>query len=99
MLSIETRLGCEDLNYFQATIEGSAQDYKVYCERGKWHCDCKSFQFRGSCKHVTEASKKRCTWSDDHDCEAKIVPVDDEHPLGKACPKCGGPVFSYKVGV
>jgi len=100
-LSVENRWGCCDLDYFQTRIEGSADyTYLVICERGEWHCDCKGFKFRRTCRHIKEAEKKRCVWSEDTDGgEPNNVPVSDFFPNGKSCPKCGGEVFSYRVGV
>ena len=98
-LSVEAHWACDDVVYFQTTIKGS-QDYTVYCDRGKWHCDCKGFKFRGTCKHVKEAQKKQCTWRADLDGGEPVdVPVSDAFPNGKSCPQCGGAVTAIRIGV
>jgi len=41
------------------TVEGSrGSRYTVIQEKNKWTCTCPGFQFRKSCKHITELSSK-----------------------------------------
>lgn len=93
-LNIVHYRACNDLEYYQVIIDGSTAKYTVYCDHGKWHCDCKGFEFRGKCKHVGEAEKKRCSWTE----EWSDRPVLNKN--GKFyCPVCGGETFVYRVGV
>jgi hypothetical protein len=86
-LSFETHHACSDVDYFQVNVG----DYTVACDRGRWSCGCKGFQFRNMCKHVKEAQTIRCSWSSEwSDEEAK----DD----GK-CPVCGNDTIVYRSAV
>lgn len=100
-LNVETRLICEQMLYFRTTVDGSFDNvYTVECYDGKWHCDCKAFQFRGKCKHIAMADKKRCHWyEEDSEMKTKKVSKSDENPLGLACPLCDRPVSVIKIGV
>lgn len=41
------------------SIAGSGGNhYQVTRSPAGWHCDCKGFQFRGRCRHVTEAQNQ-----------------------------------------
>jgi hypothetical protein len=52
-------------------------------------CDCKGFEYRGTCRHQTEALSKVCWWP--------IVPRNpqfeqtDQQKRDKVCPNCSGP--------
>jgi hypothetical protein len=84
--------GCQDLDYFQMTVDGSkGNKYVVSCNRGRWSCDCKGFKFRKTCKHVEEAQKNKCGWSQEWNDEEAVVKGGDY-----VCPKCGGETFVYK---
>lgn len=46
-----------------------------------YSCDCKSFKFKKTCKHITYVSAERCNW----------MQVNDGGDLKDGhCPKCGG---------
>ena len=97
-LTIEYHWSCSNALDYRTTINGHRVEYTSY--NGKWHCDCKGFQFRHTCKHVTEAIEKKCGWSEFHSEQtAKIVQKTDEYPHGLACPCCGAPVTSIGFGV
>lgn len=84
------------------TIKGSKGDeYRVdYDHRLGWTCSCKGFKFRRACKHIEQAKKKHCGWNEFIEGgDAVEVNDDDEHPNGRACPKCGGMVTSQGWGV
>jgi len=102
-LTVEYHWMCQDNDRFLTYIKGSKGDeYRVdFTGRNQeWHCSCKGFQFHHTCKHVQEAEKKRCTWNAFHDDGTPVdVQMDDEHPNGYACPRCGGEVTSQGYGV
>ena len=89
-LTIINVRACKDLEYLQCKIDGSnGNKYNVCYDGMKWHCECKSFKFRKSCKHVVEACKKQCTWT-----EQTGEAADKE-----CCPECGGETFIFRMGV
>lgn len=49
-------------------------------------CECKSYLYRGRCKHQDEAARRVCGWSE---LEHPQQQTDDERKM-KICPKCGG---------
>ena len=100
-LNIEYHYQCSSIENFSMTFSGSnGEKYIVDQYRGKWHCDCTGFKFRKTCKHVEEAKKKQCTWSEMYDGGLPVdVPTSEEHPNGKACPVCGLEAVSRRYGV
>ena len=63
-------------------------------------CTCKSFEYRGTCKHIKAVRSQRCGWHGQFDAGEPVeVPVSDEYPNGYACPRCGGPLHAVNVGV
>jgi hypothetical protein len=105
-LTVEYHWACMSNMRVAFDIKGSkGNTYRVDAHRprgdqAQWHCTCKGFEFRGKCKHVEQAKKKVCGWNAFlQGGEPVDVPVDDEHPNGKACPKCGGEITSIGWGV
>jgi hypothetical protein len=90
-LTTETRRICKGNTFWQKRVAGSQGDtYTVLWGptpggpyQYGWHCDCKGFQFRQSCKHVAAAELERCTAGED--AFAGGPGLDSE-----TCPKCGG---------
>jgi len=100
-LSIEYHWLCANNIQGRKEVTGSKGDpYTVEWGRGYQHCTCKGFQVRKTCRHIKEAQAETCRWNAFYeDGEPTEVPVDDDHPNGKACPKCGGEVTSMGWGV
>lgn len=41
------------------SVQGSrGQTYTVAAQNGAWRCTCKGYQFRRSCRHITEIKEK-----------------------------------------
>ena len=93
-LTIEYIRACKDTEYFQCSIKGSKNKYTVCYYNFKWHCDCKGQKFHGKCKHVAEAAKKQCNWTEELGGKA-VLRKNGEH----FCPKCGNETTVHKVGV
>ena len=107
-LTIEYYWHCQSAERAIYHIAGSRDNsYKVEYDhnsmdrRGEgWSCTCKGFKFNGNCKHIKAAKEKHCGWlqfTDNGD--AVSIHEDEDHPNGKACPKCGGEVGSRGWGV
>ena len=95
-LTVETRLFCQSIRFFQLAVP-SARSANVYTvERGEhtqyeFVCDCPAFQFRKTCRHIREAEKQWCGWAEH---TGKPKP-----PESNSCPECGGPIFAQGVAV
>jgi hypothetical protein len=93
-LTIETRWACESIQGWITVITGSKGDkYRVaynYDPDYTWMCSCLGFQHRSQCKHIEQAKKQFCGWDQE---------IDPGKPIDGKCPKCQGPIFSYRVGV
>ena len=59
-----------------------------------WHCECKGFQYRGTCRHMkqVEASGKRCGWNG-------TLEPGLSTGINDSCPDCGGETMVFKVAV
>ncbi len=97
-LSIEYYWSCDSLRSFSTEVKGTKDTYTVSFFRTRhadlWECSCLGFKFRGQCKHIAEAEKKRCGWHQFIDGGDPVM-CDGE----RKCPKCGGEVFSEGWGV
>jgi len=109
--NIETSWTCATNQYWTTRVTGSQGDvYTVWwgrlpearvMETGAqhgWQCECKGYQFRGTCKHIREVdeSGERCGWNAALEPSAECVHDADGEPC---CPECGGPVRAYRVAV
>ena len=102
-LSIEGGVYCATNEDWETTVVGSKGDeYLVRWEQSAgrdggseydWTCTCKGFEYHPEkpCKHIRQviAEEKRCCWN------WEMEPGSSE----EVCPKCGGPVASFRVGV
>jgi len=93
---------------WEAAVTGSKGDlYAVKFERLPeeaeaeygYTCTCKSFRFRGHCKHIAAVVARglRCGWN-----ETLEIGMGPEYADGSddmTCPRCGGPVLAVKVEV
>lgn len=63
-----------------------------------WTCECKGFQYRGGCRHVTEISKsgERCAWNETLEPGVK---ANEDRDGNAFCPLCGSDVEYVMVGV
>lgn len=50
-------------------------------------CECKSYVYRGSCKHQVIAHQQICRWNERDGLEVQAVSQEKS----KTCPRCGGP--------
>ena len=79
----------------EMTAKGSnGETYHLHCSRGTWHCSCKSFQYRGSCKHVAHAVDNGCHWHSNYDGGEPVLENGE-----KKCPNCGNDVEVVRVGI
>lgn len=87
---------CASNVHFATTINGYEVTYARYNPgpyQVNWSCKCKGFQFRKTCKHITEAEQTRhCGYGWEASAGSPIE-------MGNECPKCGGPTeaMSYAV--
>lgn len=96
-MSIVPALQCRSLDgWYPLEIESESDPDKSYvvhvnpwANRSEQHvCECKSYQYRGRCKHQREAHSRHCGWNA---MEGPEEPVSTPDGLEKTCPRCGGP--------
>ena len=83
---------CPSVENYPTEVQGSRKTYTVrvgYLPGGPtqfaWSCECPGFKFRKTCKHIDEAKKTYCGWSEFvHGGEVKR----DENNCAR-CPECG----------
>jgi hypothetical protein len=84
-LSITPALQCRSLDgWYPYEAESGSDPDKTYIVHV---CDCKGYQFRGSCRHQKEAHLNHCGWNAVEGPEK----ATDEQEAEKVCPRCGGP--------
>lgn len=77
------------------TVTGSkGETYNVIVSPTATHCDCKGFEFRGSCKHVKALEEKLCGWDGSDD-----EPQNPQQEMMMQCPRCGGDTEMYQEAV
>jgi len=110
-LTTHTAYTCSTNEDWETTVMGSKGDVHVVrferlygremqrqmCQHG-YVCDCKGFQFRGTCKHIkqVEESGARCGWNAELDPSAEADRDASGNPI---CPECGAPVSAHRVAV
>lgn len=78
---------------FEMDSSGGEDIYTVRFNRGHWTCNCKGFQFRGNCKHISAADAIKCDYGWEAACGSPAEFKD------KTCPKCGGPTSIVTVAI
>ncbi len=80
-LSIVTSAICPDQLHFAVRLNNYSVSFDVF-NRGQyqrnWHCTCKGFQFRKTCKHVEAAKLEQCQYDQQF----------DQPPHDGNCPHC-----------
>src|SRR6476469_2824437 len=57
-----------------------------WANRSEQHvCECKSYHFRGNCKHQKQAHMDHCGWNEIEGPEE----ATEAHKKDKLCPRCG----------
>lgn len=102
-LTLEPRAACASHHTFVREVQGTeiytvrhceldyAEANRQMCQTG-WTCTCKAFQFSKDrrCKHIRAVEDEFCGWDQNE---------DGQKPVDNKCPKCGGPVIRYMMGV
>jgi len=68
----------KDENVYYATIPATIWNDPV--------CDCRGYEFRGTCRHTKVTEESRCHW---------FVPLDEISAAIETCPMCGMPAVSF----
>jgi uncharacterized Zn finger protein len=77
------------------TVTGSKGElYNVFVAATGNSCDCKGFEFRGTCKHVNALMLKLCGWDSSED-----EPQTPQQEMMMQCPRCGGDTEMYREAV
>lgn len=104
-ISIEIAEFCADYCSTFEVVGSKGDKYEVHFNPdGSSHCTCKGFEFRKTCRHVSEVFSKGCfynpQWNGGGTREMKPKSVDSSSQLpGRKCPACGGPVIPVKIAV
>jgi len=99
-LTTHTARWCRSNEYVARIVGGSRGEvYHLTYSRNvrgpyqyNWECECKSFTYKGTCKHIDKAEEERCSYG----WEALAgSPIE----MGKICPECGNSteVVEYAV--
>lgn len=100
-LTTEYRQRCNHNAYTESVPSSSGNGtYDVHVWKNSegevfGRCDCKGFEFRGTCKHVNELKTKLCDWDQETGPEAQ-TPHQEMECL---CPRCGSETLVYAVAV
>src|SRR4051795_207871 len=93
-MTIKPALQCASLQgWYPVHIESSSDpdtSYTVHvnpwANRSEQHvCECKSYHFRGHCKHQKTAHEMHCGWNE---AEGPEAPVLENGVIQKVCPRC-----------
>lgn len=91
-MAIVPALQCRSLDgWYPCEVSSESEEDRYYtvhvnpwANRSEQHvCECKSYQYRGYCKHQKVAMENHCGWNEIEGPEEKT----DE----QVCPRCGGP--------
>lgn len=93
-LTVHSARWCASNDHWTLSVPNSKGDghHLVTFADGRYACTCKGFSYRRQCRHVAQAREQHCQYGWE---AAAGSPV----PMGKRCPKCGGPtsVVQYAV--
>jgi hypothetical protein len=95
---------CQSFDTFEAKVPSSTGGVYIVTfgpvpfgpTQRDWQCECKGFKFRKSCRHVKEARKLRCGWSQFQDGGDVVRTKKGGDPQ---CPDCRGEVGAFDWGV
>jgi hypothetical protein len=94
-LSIQPALQCSSLDGWYPVTIGSASNEDVsytvhvnpWANRSEQHvCECKSYHYRGNCKHQKQAHEQHCGWNE---IEGPEEPKSEDGQIVRECPRCG----------
>ena len=91
-LTLESARWCQTNEFYGDVVRGYVVTYGASNpgpHQCNWHCTCKGFQFRKTCKHIEEAKADRCGYGWE---AAAGSPIE----MGMTCPKCGGPTSTVR---
>lgn len=97
-MNIIPALQCRTLDgWYPKEIPSESDEDKKYvihvnpwANRSEQHvCECKSYQYRGHCKHQKLAHAQHCGWNEIEGPEV----ASDEQRRERVCPRCEGPAM------
>lgn len=95
-MNIVPALQCQSLAGWYPYEAQSSSDEDVryvvhvnpWANRSEQHvCECKSYNYRGKCRHQQEAHANHCGWNELEGPEQ----ATEEHKRDRICPRCDGP--------
>ena len=74
-----------------ASSQGDGHYYEVVAQTlfNDPVCECRGYQFRGTCKHVAMVEEMRCNYH--------RLPQDAELAEGERCPNCRNPLVEFEL--